>query len=138
MVDTRDLKSLGHNGCVGSSPTDGTMKKITMKKIIVRHKDFALKVHISEDNTTIFDSYKAKSPGDMKFIIYYIKGSVSDDMAINKRNVSSMIYEWSTHNLFYSLGILRDRTKDVDLNINQPWYAKALYFVLSPFYLHFS
>ena len=24
MVDTRDLKSLGHNGCVGSSPTGGT------------------------------------------------------------------------------------------------------------------
>ena len=24
MVDTRDLKSLGHNGCVGSSPTFGT------------------------------------------------------------------------------------------------------------------
>ncbi len=25
MVDTRDLKSLGHNGCVGSSPTFGTV-----------------------------------------------------------------------------------------------------------------
>ena len=24
MVDTRDLKSLGHYGCVGSSPTFGT------------------------------------------------------------------------------------------------------------------
>ena len=109
-----------------------------MKKIIVRYKDFALKVHISEDNTTIFDSYKVKSPKDMKSIIYYIKENASDDMAINKRNASSMIYEWRTHNLFYSLGILRDRTKDVDLNINQPWYAKALYFVLSPLYLHFS
>ena len=25
MVDTRDLKSLGHYGCVGSSPTSGTL-----------------------------------------------------------------------------------------------------------------
>ena len=25
MVDTRDLKSLGHYGCVGSSPTFGTI-----------------------------------------------------------------------------------------------------------------
>ena len=24
MVDTRDLKSLGHNGCAGSSPARGT------------------------------------------------------------------------------------------------------------------
>lgn len=118
---------------VGSSPTWGTMKKI-----IARHKDFVLKVHISEDNTTIFDSYKVKSPWDMESIIYYIKREASDDMAINKRNISSMIYEWRTHNLLYSLGILRDRVKDVDLNTNQPWYVKALYFVLSPFYLHFS
>ncbi len=30
MVDTRDLKSLGHYGCVGSSPTSGTtVKKLT-------------------------------------------------------------------------------------------------------------
>ena len=26
MVDTRDLKSLGHNGCAGSSPARGTHK----------------------------------------------------------------------------------------------------------------
>lgn len=132
MVDTYALGAYAI-WCVGSSPTWGTMKKI-----IVIHKDFVLKVHISEDNTTIFDSYKVKSPWDMESIIYYIKREASDDMAINKRNISSMIYEWRTHNLLYSLGILRDRVKDVDLNTNQPWYVKALYFVLSPFYLHFS
>ncbi len=27
-VDTRDLKSLGHCGCVGSSPTPGTKKTV--------------------------------------------------------------------------------------------------------------
>ncbi len=27
MVDTRDLKSLGHYGCVGSSPTSGTKNR---------------------------------------------------------------------------------------------------------------
>ena len=27
MVDTRDLKSLGHYGCVGSSPTSGTNRQ---------------------------------------------------------------------------------------------------------------
>lgn len=117
---------------VGSSPTWGTMKKI-----IVRHKDFTLKVHISQSNTTIFDSYKVKSPRDMKSILYSIKAESSNKMAINKRNISSMIYEWRTHNLLYTLGIMRDRTKSVDLNIGQPWYSKVLYFILSPFYFHF-
>ena len=118
---------------VGSSPTWGTMKKI-----IVRHKDFILKVHASEDNTTIFDSYKVKSPWDMKSIIYCIKAEASDKMAINKRNISSMIYEWRTHNLLYALGIMRDRVKSVDLNTGQPWYIKALYAIISPFYFNFS
>lgn len=118
---------------VGSSPTWGTMKKL-----IIRHKDFILKVHASENNTTIFDSHLVKSPWDMESIIYYIKAETSDEYAINKRNISSMIYEWRVHNLLYSLGILRDRVKDVDLNTGQPWYIKSLYFILSPFYFHFK
>ena len=109
-----------------------------MKKLIIRHKDFILKVHASENNTTIFDSYLVKSPWDMESIIYYIKAETSDEYAVNKRNIPGMIYEWRVHNLLYSLGIKRDRTKDVDLNINQPWYIKAAYTILSPFYFHFS
>lgn len=109
-----------------------------MKRIIVTHKDFVLKVNISEDCTTILDSYKVKSPWDMESILYYIKAESSADMAVNKRSISSMIYEWRVHNLLYALGILRDRTCSVDLNLNQPWYIKALYAIISPFYLHFS
>lgn len=118
---------------VGSSPTWGTMKKL-----IIRHKDFILKVHATENNTTIFDSHQVKSPWDMESIIYYIKAETSAEYAINKRNISSMIYEWRVHNLLYSLGILKSRVKDVDLNTNQPWYIKVLYFIISPFYLHFK
>lgn len=117
---------------VGSSPTWGTMKKL-----IIRYKDFILKVHSSECNTTIFDSYRVKSPCDMESIIYCIKSRVPNGYAIDKRGISSMIHEWRVHNLLYSLGILKSRVKDVDLNINQPWYVKVLYFTLSPFYFHF-
>ena len=109
-----------------------------MKKLIIRHKDFILKVHASEDNTTIYDSYQVKSPWDMKSIIYCIKAEASDKMAINKRNISSMIYEWRTHNLLYALGIMRDRVKSVDLNTGQPCYIKALYAIISPSYFNFS
>ena len=108
-----------------------------MKKIIIRYKDFILKVHLSKDNTTILDSYKVSSPKDMKSILYHIKEQVTDDIAINIRSVSSMIYEWRVHNLLYTLGIMRARTSSVDLNINQPWYIKILYAILSPFYFYF-
>ena len=85
---------------VGSSPTWGTMKKL-----IIRHKDFILKVHASENNTTIFDSHLVKSPCDMKSIIYSIKSETSSEYAVNKRSISDMIREWRVHNLLYSLNI---------------------------------
>lgn len=108
-----------------------------MKKLIINSRGFILKVDASETCTTIYDSYKVKSPWDMESIIYSIKAETTEEYAINKRNISSMIYEWRCHNLCHSLHILRDRTKDVDLNIGQPWYIRVLYTVLSPFYLHF-
>lgn len=108
-----------------------------MKELIIKHNNFILRVNVSENNTTIFDSYLVKSPWDMESIIYYIKAKTTDEYAINRRNIYSMIYEWRTHNLLYSLGIMRDRTRDVDLNTGQPWYSKVLYFILSLFYLHF-
>lgn len=76
-----------------------------MKKLIIRHKNFILKVHASENNTTIFDSHLVKSPCDMKSIIYSIKSETSSEYAINKRSISGMISEWRVHNLLYSLNI---------------------------------
>lgn len=109
-----------------------------MERLIVRYKDFILKAHASEYNTTIFGSHQVKSRTDMKSVINYIRDNVSNVCSIHKRSISSMIHEWRVHNLLYSLGILRDRVKDVDLNIGQPWYIKTLYFILSPLYLHFK
>jgi hypothetical protein len=34
------------------------------------------------------------------------------------------------HNRLYKLHILRDRTKDVDLEYKQKWYLKVLYSIL--------
>lgn len=108
-----------------------------MKKVIINYGDYALKVHLSEDNTTIIDSYQIKDIIDMGAILSLIKDEASDEMAINKRNIFSMIYEWRTHNLLYALGIAKNRTGSVDLNTGQPWYIKVLYAIISPFYLHF-
>lgn len=108
-----------------------------MKKLIIDCKNFILKVDASEDNTTIFDSYKVKKSFDMKSIIYYIRDNTPKEYAINVRSIPGMVREWRVHNLLYSLGLFKDRTRDVDLNTGQPRYAKVLYFILSPFYLHF-
>ncbi len=109
-----------------------------MKKMIINYRDYTLKVHLSEDNTSIIDSYQVKNITDMEAILRLIREEASDEMAVNKRNISSMIYEWRTHNLLYALGIMRGRTGSVDLNTGQPWYIKVLYAIISPFYLHFS
>lgn len=109
-----------------------------MNRLIVSHKDFILKVFVSENNTSILDSHLVKKPKDMKSILFCIKNQIAENYAINKRSISSMIAEWRVHNLMYSLGIFRSRTKHVDLNTEQPWYIEALYYILSPFYLHFK
>lgn len=110
----------------------------TMKKVIIQYKNFTLKVHASKDNTYIQDSYKVKSIDDMQDILWMIQSEVEDDsMAINKRSIWGMTHEWRAHNLLYSLGIEKDRTRSVDLDINQPWYLKIGYRVLSLFYFHF-
>lgn len=109
-----------------------------MKKLIIEYKDYVLKVHASKTNTTIFNSHEVRSPIDMGYIISSIRNKVSKNYAINKRDMYSMGHEWRAHNLLYSLGIMRSRTKDVDLNINQTWYIKMLYSILSLFYFHFK
>ena len=109
-----------------------------MEKLIIKHNSVVLRAECSQDNTKIIDSYKVNNKWDMKFILYKIRDKVSKDKAIHSRSISSMVNEWSTHNLLYNLGIQMYRTKDVDLNINQKWYIKTGYFLLSIIYSIFS
>lgn len=109
-----------------------------MEKIIIEHNGIVLRVECSQSNTKIIDSYKVKNKWDMRFILYKIRDEVTKDKAIHNRCINSMVNEWSVHNLLYSLGIQKIRTKDVDLNIDQPWYIKVGYFLLSPIYFIFN
>lgn len=45
------------------------------------------------------------------------------------RSERSLRLEWAAHNLAYSLGIRRDKTKDADLNYEQKWYVKLAYWL---------
>lgn len=103
-----------------------------IKKVI--WNDQKLEVVISPNNTCIRDSYLVKSRKDMKNILNQIRLPNFSDYACDKRSIKSMIREWRGHNLLYSLGLWKARTKDVDLNYPQGWYEKVGYFILSIFY----
>lgn len=128
-----------HLGCSALGHESSSLSGGTMKQIIIRYKDKSYRVTISGTNTNILDSYSIKSITDMRNIIKEVKNKVSDNsMAIHHRSLFSMMNEWRVHNLLYSFGIQKDRTKSVDLDLNQPWYMKVAYILLSPLYFHFS
>lgn len=108
-----------------------------MKELIVEYKGNIFKVYSSKENTTIIDSYKIKKYKDMKKFLYKVRTAVPKDYSIKSRSISSLIREWRTHNLLYSLGIFKKRTSSVDLNSRQPFCIKVLYFIISPFYFNF-
>lgn len=108
-----------------------------MKKLVVEYKGSIFKVHSSKENTTIIDSYKIKKYKDMKEFLHRVRIAVPRDYSIKRRSISSLIREWRTHNLLYSLGFFKKRTGSVDLNLRQPFHIKALYFIISPFYFNF-
>lgn len=108
-----------------------------MEKFILRHKRFILRVTTTENNTNILNSYRVKNIEDMIDILYKIQDKSKPEMAVNKRSIWGMLNEWRTHNLLYSLGIEKDRTKSVGLDYKQPWYMSVAYALISPFYFHF-
>lgn len=107
-----------------------------MKKLIIRHKDFILRVHALENNIIIFDSYLVKNPQDMKSIILSLKREAVSESTVNKINTYSILHKWKTYNLIYSLGVLRNKVKNITISIDQTWTAKVSYFIISLFYSH--
>lgn len=93
--------------------------------------------------TRISNSYRIKSIQDMEDIINRSREEVNKSLAfhtfhtfaINKRTTAGMIIEWRAHNMLYALHIKRNRTRTVDLDINEPWYRKVGYLILSTLYL---
>lgn len=106
----------------------------TMKKVIIEYNQYIINVHLTEDNTSIIDSYRVKSISDMVSVLKKIRNTCDNSYAIYKRSIFSMVNEWRVHNLLYFLHIKRNRTGTVDLNINQSIWAKIAYTLLSVFY----
>lgn len=106
-----------------------------MKNIQIAYNDLILKLNLSESCTSIIDSYRVKKIKDMIGILKMARGQANDpNLCINKRKIYGMVNEWRTHNLLYTLGIQRERTKTVDMELNQSIFLKIAYAIISIFY----
>ncbi len=70
----------------------------------------------------------------MRDYLQQVRAAVPPDMAVCKRDLESMVHEWRAHNFFYKLHVFRSRTRDVDLELRQPWHRELFCRVVSFFY----
>lgn len=95
-------------------------------------------INITQNNICIENSYTVTSIDEMKVILANLHSNINLYKWCNifkVRSYFSLINEWRAHNLLYSLGLFKSRTKDVDLN-NIKWYYNIPYCILSFLYPH--
>lgn len=85
---------------------------------------------------SILDGYLAKNKKEIREILEVIH-SKSDytklvELGYN-RTIESEYQEWCAHNFLYKLGVLRERTKTVDLSNNESKFRRFGYAILSIF-----
>ena len=88
----------------------------------------------AKDGTHIVDSCLVKSKQDMRDYLSQVRETTAPEMAVCQRDIESQVREWRAHNFFYNLHVFRSRTRDVDLELKQPWYRELLCRVVSFFY----
>lgn len=84
----------------------------------------------------IANSYSVKGGDAIKEALRYIHlmdGYKKLQESGYTRTAESEYREWKAHNLLYRLGIARSRTKDCDIDQNEPKWRKAIYAILSIF-----
>ena len=89
---------------------------------------------LAPTNTHIVDSYLLKSKKEMRDYLQMFRDKGFSEMAVNRRDLESMIREWRSHNFFYYIHVYRSRTKDVDLELKQTWYRELFCRVVDFFY----
>ena len=89
---------------------------------------------VTPTNTHIVDSCTVKSKAEMRDFLQHLREEVSEEMAVNQRDIDSQIREWRSHNFFYRIHVFRSRTKDVDLELKQAWYRELFCYVVSFLY----
>lgn len=88
----------------------------------------SMKYKITRDNIHLIDSWKVPKRRFVRELarIRYIH----PECEVWRRSERSLEREWAVHNLLYSLGLFRSRTKDCDLDWPQKWPIRAAYDVI--------
>ena len=79
---------------------------------------------VTPTNTHILDSCAVRSKQAMRDSLQRLRDEVPGEMAVNRRDIESQVHEWRSHNFFYKIHVFRSRTKDVDLELKQPWWRE--------------
>lgn len=90
---------------------------------------------VDDEAVYIWNAYKVKTIPEMEYIIMTLRIKYPSCKAFERSN-NSLINEWRTCNLFYTLGLFKDHVNAVYLS-TKPWYINIMCTLLSPFYLHF-
>lgn len=87
-----------------------------------------MKYKILADRVKLIDSYlvsKKKMGQELQSI-----RNLHPACPLWQRSEDSLKQEWALHNLAYSLGVRREKTKDCDLNYQHEWYVKVFYSII--------
>jgi hypothetical protein len=87
-----------------------------------------MKYKIYGDRVKLLDSYLV-SKSDFDYELAKMM-NLHPTRLLWMRSERSLIREWASHNLAYNLGIKREKTKDCDLNFEQPWYTRLMYTIV--------
>lgn len=88
-------------------------------------------IKVNSNNIHIEDSHKI-SKKEFKSILNELRSKYSGNTVLMNRSNSSLIFEWSFHNLLYYFNIQQSRTGSVDLDYPQKWYEKIAYYLVGP------
>ena len=99
----------------------GYEKFTTSKGSDIRYK-------VGDGNCRVVDSYLISDDGEKREFLALLAERHPEFAA---RSVTSYVREWAAHNILYGKGVARDHTKDVDLNVGEPWWRRFGYWVVS-------
>lgn len=91
------------------------------------------KVTFTADNIHVENSFKCEKFKNIENIINQFRSDQNASKYMKRTN-KSYAYEWAAHNLFYNLGLFKDRTAHVDLEYPQKWYMSIGYYIFGFIY----
>lgn len=95
-----------------------------------------INMKVTDSVITIYDSY-LMSKEDFIDTLYFMRNIYTDNKVLLNRNNYSLLCEWAVHKVLFKLGILKNRTKDVDLNLFSSVFINIIYCILGTLFLTF-